>query len=150
IRILRWPGCHSRLLIRTEGSAQSVGDFAGQFALQSQRISQGTVVTVRPDLPGALRIDQLHVDHDSIAFSPHTALKNIRYAKRLSDLAQVLRCDVAKLHYRGTANDSEIFDLCQTGEDVVLNAVCEKCIILVRAKVLKRQHSDGFLRRERR
>src|ERR1700704_7140689 len=59
IRVLRGLGCHSRLLIRTQGSTQSVGDFTGQLALQSQRISQGAVVTIRPDLPGALRVDQL-------------------------------------------------------------------------------------------
>src|ERR1041384_3763345 len=36
-----------------------------------------------------------------------------------ADLQQVLLCDVAKLHHRRTAGDPEVFDLCQTGEDVI-------------------------------
>ncbi len=115
IRILRRLGCYSRLLIRTQRSAQSIGDFTGQLALQSQRISQSAVVTVRPDLPGTLRIDQLHIDHYPVPFPPHTTLKDICHAKRFADLPQVLLRDVAKLHHRRTASDPEIFDLCQTG-----------------------------------
>src|SRR4029077_375348 len=137
IRVLRWLGCYSRLLIRTERSAQSVGDFTGQLPLQPQRISQRTVVTLRPDLPGALRIDQLHVDDYPVTFPPHTALKDIRDAKQLTDPAQVLRSGIAKLHYRRPADDPEVFDLCQAGKNIVLNAVREKCIVFVRAKVFE-------------
>src|SRR5436190_2178730 len=104
---------------------------------------------VRPDLSGALGIDQLHVDHYAVTLPPHTTLQDICHAKRFTDGAQVLCCSVAKLHHRRTADDSEIFDLCQTREDVVLNAVCKKRIVLIRAEVLKRKHRDGFLRRER-
>ena len=112
IRILRGLGCHSRLLIRTQRSAQSFGDFTGQFALQSQRVSEGAVVMVRPDLSGALCIDQLHVDDYPITFPPHTALEDICHAKRFADGAQILCRSVAKLHHRRTADHSEVFDLC--------------------------------------
>jgi len=37
-----------------------------------------------------------------------------RHAELSADFAQVLSCGVTKRHHRGTTDDSEIFDLCQT------------------------------------
>ena len=92
----------------------------------------------------------MHVDHYPITFPPNAALEDIRYTECFADLAQVLLGDIAKLHHRRTADDPEVFDLCQAGEDVVLNAVREKCVVFVRAEVLEGQYRDGFLQYKRR
>jgi hypothetical protein len=100
--------------------------------LQSQRVSQGAVVTVRPYLPGTLRIDQLHVDGlpDPLPVA-HCPRGRFATAKGFADSAQVLRCGIAKLHHRRTTDDPQVFDLCQACKViVVLNTVCEKCVVL--------------------
>jgi hypothetical protein len=38
-----------------------------------------------------LRVDQLRVHSHAIAGAPHGSLQNMRYAKRLGDLAQISR-----------------------------------------------------------
>ena len=91
----------------------------------------------------------MHIHHHAVAFLAHAALENVRHAKLPPDVAHVLSCGVTKRHHRGTTDDSELFNLCQTRQDIVLNAVCEKCVLFLRTEILERQYRDTFFLRQR-
>ena len=138
--------CNSRFFIRAQVCAESVCDFARQLSLQSKRVNERSVVPICPDVAVVARVDQLDVHHDPISFPPDAAFKYICGSKCLCDLAQVSRAAVAELYDRRTADDPKLFDLGQTGKDVILNAVREKRVCLLLAKICKWQNRYAFFR----
>ena len=67
-------------------------------------------------------------------------------AELLADLAQVTLRPVAIAHDRRAADDLELLDFDQAGEEVVLHAVREKGVPLVFAPVLERQNRNALRR----
>src|SRR5439155_6278299 len=122
--IICGPTRQTRLLLWVELGSQRVRDLGCQLALKANGICQGAIVTLRPDLVIVTRVDQLYVDHDSIRRTTHTALKDMGDAERLTDLAQFPTYGRAPIvHDRSARDDSELFDLAQGRQDIVLDAV---------------------------
>src|SRR3981189_1144715 len=47
----------------------------------------------------------------------------------------------------GSGDNSKAADLRQRGDDFILNALSEKSVLFVRAKIFERQHRDRFVQR---
>ena len=89
IRIVGQLCFHLRLLLRAELRRQSSGDFRRQLALQSDRILQCTIVTVRPDLPFGRCVGQLHINQHAICSATNATLENGSNAKFLCNRAEL-------------------------------------------------------------
>ena len=77
-----------RLFLRAELRSQSSGDFCRQLALQSDRILQCAIVTVRPDLPFGRCVGQLHINQHAICSATNATLENGSNAKLLCERAE--------------------------------------------------------------
>ncbi len=86
-------------------------------------------------------LDQLHVDVHPVAGLLHAAFEHIAYAQLARDLRQIFRS--AAIARGGSArNDAEPANSRKRGDDFILNTLRKKCVLLVRAEVLERQHCD--------
>src|SRR5206468_2717411 len=91
-------------------------------------VSQLPIVGVCPAMGISLRVDQLNSDSHVVGRFLHAAFKNVRYAKLLSDLAQIPR--FALILLRGSArNDFQVCDARQPRQDLLLNPVAEIGVI---------------------
>ena len=88
IRIVGQLRFHLRLFLRAELRRQRSGDFRRQLALQSDRILQCAIVTVRPDLPFGRCVGQLHINQHAICGATNATLENGSNAKLLCDRAE--------------------------------------------------------------
>ena len=91
-------------------------------------------------------LDQLRVHPHFPARPLHAAFEEVRDAQLLADLAQVATGRLAILHHARAANDLQVGDLSQIGQDFILHAIGEKSVLLVAAQVFEGQDSDGFFR----
>ena len=73
----------------------------GDLALDAKDVSQFAIVAVGPEVGIGLGIDQLHIHPHLVGYLLNAALKNVRYAKLLRDLAEIARFVVIVL--RGSA-----------------------------------------------
>src|SRR5262245_20664727 len=89
IRIVGQLRFHLRLLLRTELRRQRSGDLRRQLALQSDRILQCAIVTVRPDLPFCRCVRQLYINQHAICGATNATLENSSDAKLLSNRAEL-------------------------------------------------------------
>ena len=80
------------------------------------------------------------------AHSLHSSFDDVRDTEGLSDLTQVSLDPSFVLHDRRAADDLQVGDLGQIGEDFVLDAVREITVLLVITEILKRQNGNAFRR----
>src|SRR6266404_771048 len=71
-----------------------------------------------------LRLNELDVNVHAVACLLHAAFENVRY--------------------------TQTADLGKGGDNFILNALCEECVLFVRAQIVERQNSDAFVRNNRR
>ena len=111
---------------------QFLCDFLRQVGLNRENVCQIAIVILRPKVLVALGIDQLHVHPHAIVFRVGTdaAFQNGRDAERLTDFPHA-RCSSAVAHDRSARNHLQIADFCQIGQNVILNAVSKKRVLLV-------------------
>ena len=86
-------------------------------------------------------LDQLHVDVHPIAGLLHTAFEHIGHAQLPRDLRQIFRSAAVARGGRAR-NHPKPADPRERGDDFILNTLCEKRVLLIRAEVFERQHSD--------
>ena len=48
------------------------------------------------------------------------------------------------LHHGSAADDFQVRDLCQVGQNLVLHAVSEIAVLLIATQIFKRQYRDAF------
>src|SRR5437899_1748694 len=65
----------------------------------------------------------------------------MRHLKRLADLANI--SFTAIFHRAGTADDFQVADLRQLGQDVILHTISKRAIFLLLAEVFKWQNGDS-------
>src|SRR6266567_6389369 len=90
------------------------------------------------------RIDQLHRHHDAIAFAADAAFQNVGDPERLSNLSQTVHRSTSITHYAGATDHAQIFDFGQTRQDVVLDAIGKKCVLLIGAEIFEWKNRDTF------
>ncbi len=131
---------------RREIGLQRLNDPLGQFGLDGKKIGQFAIESLGPNMGVGARVDQLRIHPHPIAGTSHRAFQHMGNAERFADLAQVARAGSILLH-RGSADDLQVRDLRQAGENVVVHAVGEEGVLPVVAQVFEGQHGDAFLRR---
>src|SRR5262249_27196217 len=68
----------------------------------------------------------------------------MRDAQLLADFAHITRGSALILHHGSATNDSQIRNLRQVGQNLVLHAVSKKSVIGVAAEILKGKHRNRF------
>ena len=91
------------------------------------------------------RIDQLRAHSDVIIRALHASFKNMGHAQGFSDVTQTALCPGPILHRRCPTDHLKIRDLCEHGENLVLDAVCEISVLLVRTEIFEWQDSNALL-----
>src|SRR5215813_3609515 len=89
-----------------------------------------------------LGVNQLHIDPQLIGCFLNAALENVRYAKLLRDLGNIVRFAVIAL--RGSArNYFQIRDASQARQDFILDALGEIGVVWIVTQVVKRKNGDS-------
>ena len=99
----------------------------------------------RPQMSIGSRIDQLRTHSDVIIRALHASFKNMGHAQGFSDVTQTALWPGFILHCRCPTDHLKIRDLCKHGENLVLDAVCEISVLLVRTEIFERQDSNALL-----
>src|SRR6266404_1332360 len=96
-----------------------------------------------------LRLNELDVNVHAVACLLHAAFENVRNTQVSRDLGQIFRR--AFVMRRRSARDyAQTADLGKGGDNFILNALCEECVLFVRAQIVEWQNSDAFVRNSRR
>src|SRR5215471_3267759 len=92
------------------------------------------------------RVDQLGVNSKPVADSLDVAFQKMGNSQLLADLTRVSRISAfVKVPGRAT-DDLEVCDSREVGDYFILDTYCEKCVLLIVAKIVKRQHRDALFR----
>ena len=151
LRIIGWLRRETCLFFRSQFCPKSRRDLRRHLALEADGIGERAVVTLRPEVAVVACVDQLDVDEHAVALAPHAPFQDILHSQFPGDVAQVTNgARAAVLRDRSAANDLQIADLRQTGQNIVLDSIGEKSVLLVRAQVLQGKNSDRFFRQRRR
>src|SRR5262249_41420822 len=77
------------LLSARQLAIELVGDGSSNFAFHSNDIIECAIIAFRPKMLVRYSTDQLDIHVNRVRDSLHTALKNVRCAKLLRDVAQI-------------------------------------------------------------
>ena len=148
IGVLRRFGGGPLFFLLAKRCPKSVGNFTGQFSLQTERISQSTVVTVCPNC--RLFRASINCTFTTIRSpSLRTLPSRMFVTPSFLPIWRRFWCrDVTKPHHRRTTDHSEFFDLCKTRQNIVLDTIGEKSVVFLGAEILEWQHRDAFLLRQ--
>src|SRR6266566_6557684 len=117
------PALNRQSLSSRDFGAKLLSDFLRNLALDRKQVVQIAIVLFRPDVSVRARVDQLRVHMKPGADSPNTALQNMRHSQLVTDLTHILLAAI--VHYAGSADDLQIGDFRQLGQDVVLHTIDE-------------------------
>ena len=92
-------GFYLLLLLRRKRGPQLSRNFNRQLALQGKRVSQGSIVALRPNLLVVARVDQLYIHDDAASRAAHASFQHMRNLQRLSNLAQLPRDGCAAVNH---------------------------------------------------
>src|ERR1051326_1059579 len=129
LRILRRLFCQPFGLFGAELDFQRVYDTAGNIVLNRKYIADVAIVLLCPDMGVGAYVDQLSVYAHFATCALNTAFEKMRHTKRIPNLASIAHTTVR--HNARTTNDLQVSDLRQLGQNVVLNAIGKKRVLLV-------------------
>src|SRR2546421_1612908 len=118
-----------------------VRDFLRDLTLDCKQPIQIAVVFLGPDVRVGARVDQLRVQVKNRAGSADAAFQDMRYSQIISNLTEI--SFAAIFHHAGPADDFQVADLRQLGQDVILHIISKRAIFLLLAEVFKRQNGDS-------
>ena len=108
-----------------------VCDLLRNLTLDCENIIHVPIVLLCPNVGVSARINQLSV-HAHFAAGPlNTAFENMRHAKRVPNLTSVPHATVR--HDARAANDLQVSDFRQLGQNVVLNTIGKERVLFVLA-----------------
>ena len=139
--IARRLALNGQFLSRCDFGVKLLGNFLRDLALDCEQIIQIAVVLFDPDVRVSARVDQLRVQMKMRAGPADAALQNMRYPQLVSDLTQI--SFAAIFHHAGPADDFQVGDLRQLGQNVVLHAIGEGRVFFLLAQIFKRQNGDS-------
>src|SRR5437762_59020 len=123
------PAVNRQSLSSRDFGAKPLSDFLRNLALDGEQIVQIAIVLFGPDMSVRARVDQLRVHVKRGADSPYAALQHMGDSQLVTDLTYVLLAAI--VHYAGPADDLEIGDFRQLGQNVVLHAVGKVGVLFV-------------------
>ena len=121
-----------------------IGDRFRDFALNSENIGQIAIVSLRPEMRIGARIDQLRVYSHAIASTLNTSFHDVHDAKFICNLAQITFRSGLILHNRSAADDLQVRDPGQVGQNFILHPVGKEDVIGIAASVFERQDGDAL------
>src|SRR5436190_22403972 len=121
-----------------------VSNFLRDLTLDCKQPIQIAVVLLGPDVCVSARVDQLRVHVKNRAGSADTAFQDMRYSQIISNLTEI--SFAAIFHYARAADDFEIADLRQLGQNVVLHTIGERRLLFLVVQIFKRQNGDPSCR----
>ena len=113
--------------------------------MDGEKIRQFAIESFGPNVGIGPRVDQLRIHPHPVARSAHRAFEDVGDAERFADLAQVARAGPVLLH-GSPADHFQVRDPGEAGENVVVHAVGEECVLAVVTQVFKRKNGDAFFR----
>ena len=131
---------NGQFLSRCNFGMQLLGDFLRDLALDCEHVVQIAVILFDPHMGISPRIDQLRIQMKMCAGPADAALQNVRYPQLVTDLAHI--SFAAVLHDTRPADDFQVSDLRQLGQNVVLHAVGKSRVLFLLAEVFKRKDGD--------
>src|SRR5206468_315785 len=135
------PALNRQSLSSRDFGAKPLSNFLRNLALDRKQIVQIAIVLLGPDVSVGAGVDQLHVHMKLGADSPDAALQHMRYSQLIPNLTHIPLAAIA--HYAGPADDFQIGDPRQLGQNVVLHAISKDCAIFLLAQIFKRQNGDS-------
>ena len=118
-----------------------LGNFFRDLTLDCEQIIQIAVVFLSPDVRVGARVDQLRVHVKNRAGSADTAFQDMRYSQIISNLTEI--SFAAIFHHAGPADDFQVADFRQLGQDVILHTVSKSHVFFLLIQIFKRQNCDS-------
>ena len=103
----------------------------GQLTLDGEQIGRGAIVGFRPNLSVAAGVDQFCVDANPITRALYRAFHDVNDAELSADFAHVALSACLVLAHAGVADNLQIRDLREIGQNLVLDAIGEIGVVLV-------------------
>ena len=107
---------------------KAIGNFLRDLTLDCEQIIQIAVVFLGPNVGVGARVDQLRIQVNPITAPACASFQHVRHAKRIADLTHI--SFAAIFHHAGPADDFQVGDLRQLGQNVVLHTIGEDGVIL--------------------
>src|SRR6266446_1742072 len=135
----RWIASH--FLGSRDLGVQPLGDSLRNLALDRKQVIQIALVLFGPDMRVRSRVDQLRIYMKPGTAPANTSLQHMRYSQLVTDLPHIPLAAV--IHHAGPADDFQIGDLRQLGQNVVLHTISERRVFSFLAKIFKWQNGDS-------
>src|SRR6266851_643948 len=111
-------------------------------ALNGECVRELTIVSLPPEMPAVVRIDQLRVHAYTIGGPLNASSHHVGYAELAAYLAQIARDPTFVLHNARATDHFQIGDFCEIGQNFVLHAIGKMGALLVVTEILERQDGD--------
>src|SRR5207248_273275 len=118
-----------------------LSNFLRDLTLDCKQPIQIAVIFLGPDVGVRACVDQLRVHVKNRAGSADAAFQDMRYSQIISNLTEI--AFAAIFHHAGPADDFQVADLRQLGQDVILHTISKRAIFLLLAEIFKRQNGDS-------
>src|SRR5204863_9280605 len=92
-----------------------------------------TIVFIGPDVRVGARVDQLRVHMKNRASSSYAAFQDMRYSQIISNLTEI--SFAAIFHHTAPADDFQVADFRQLGQDVILHTISKGCLFFLLAQI---------------
>ena len=127
------------LLARGDRDFHFLGDLGGELALERQHVTQRAIVTARPQVHVAGRVDELCRHADAIAGAGDRPFDNQIGAELFGDLRDRLLL-LPVLHHRRARDHAEALQLREIRDERLGHAVSEIVLLRLGGEVRQRQH----------
>ena len=110
---------------------QLLSDRFGDFALDSEHVSQIARVGLRPEMRVVPGVDQLRINSNLVCDALDAPFQHMGDPERPANVLQIPRCRGLVLRHTRPADHFQIGDLGQIRENFILNAVGKKRVLLI-------------------
>src|SRR5258705_8767055 len=139
---------HPCLFAKRQPNLKRRDNFLRDTILEVENIIDTAIVAIGPQVAAVQAVNQLRRQPDSIADLADAPLQHITSTQNPSNFAYV-PCLPFEYEARIAGYDQELLDLRQGGQNVFGDAIGKILLLGVAAHVLKRQHGDRRLVRNR-
>ena len=123
---------------------QLLRDGFGDFALDSEHVSQIARIGLCPQMRVVTGVDQLRIYSNLVRDSLDAPFQNVSHSERLANVPQIPRCRGLVLRHTCSADHFQIGHLGEISENFILDSVGKKRVLLVIAQIFKRKNRDAF------
>src|SRR6202011_1975250 len=122
-----------------------LGNRFGDVTFNRKNVSQFAIERIRPNMGVIGCLDELHVYAHGVTTLLHASFHDMCDTQLLGYLTEVSRRTLVMLS-RCARNYFQLGDLCETRENLILNAVSKVGVCFFFAPVFEWKHRDAFFR----